>query len=114
MVSYRIEITPSARQEIRDLPGNMRQRVVRLLEALGEEPRPQSSKEMDTEKLELDLDPGITLHRIRLESWRIVYVIEEKFQYVSVLAIRKRPPYQYDDVRNLVEGLLRIDENDRT
>jgi phage-related protein len=51
MALYRVEVISSARQEIRVLPGNMRQRVLGLLKALSSQPRPDSSKQMDTLKL---------------------------------------------------------------
>jgi len=44
------------------------------------------------------------LHRIRIASWRIVYLIEEGWKLISVLAIRKRPPYQYNDLDELIRN----------
>ena len=102
MASYRVEVTRQARKEIRQLPGNMRQRVIRVLRALEQEPRPHNSRALDTAKAGLELEPGAKLLRIRIASWRIIYLVEEEWALVSVLAIRKRPPYQYDDLSELV------------
>lgn len=43
MALYKVEVISSARQEIRALPGNMRQRLLGLLKALASQPRPNSS-----------------------------------------------------------------------
>jgi mRNA interferase RelE/StbE len=105
MVSYRVEVTKEVRSEIRNLPGNMRQRVMRTLRALEREPHPPDSRPLDPVKAGIELEPGVELNRIRMASWRIVYLIEEEWQLVSVLAIRRRPPYQYDDLGELAGGL---------
>src|SRR5438045_1656647 len=41
---YRIRITDTARQEMRRLPGHVRQRVRRLVEALADEPTPSGAR----------------------------------------------------------------------
>jgi mRNA interferase RelE/StbE len=102
MASYRVEVSGDARSEIRRLPGNMRQRVIRRLRALEEEARPADSRPLDAAKTGADLAPGTEVRRIRLASWRIVYLIEDEAQLVTVLAIRKRPPYQYGDLEELL------------
>ncbi len=42
MACYRVEVSDEARKEIRRLPGNIRQRVVRLLTELQAEPFPDN------------------------------------------------------------------------
>lgn len=106
MALYRVEVISSARQEIRALPGNMRQRVLGLLKALSSQPRPDSSKQMDTLNLGGELPSSIGLYRIRVESWRVVYVVEEDLQLLTVLTVRKRPPYQYDNLRELLSEAI--------
>jgi mRNA interferase RelE/StbE len=105
MASYRVEVTDPARREIRRLPGNMRPRVVRLLRELEGEPRPHHSQSLDTTKGAVILQPGAELRRIRLASWRVVYLVEDEVTLVSVLAVRERPPYQYDDLEELIRDL---------
>ena len=105
MGSYQVETTDQARREIRGLPGNVRQRVFRELQELKVEPQPHHSRLLDTGKAAISLPPSLTLHRIRILSWRIIYVIEEEQETITILAVRKRPPYQYEDLENLIEGL---------
>ncbi len=101
MASYQVEATGQVRKEIRRLPGNVRQRIIRTLRALEQEPRPHNSRLLDTVRAGIELESGAELHRIQIASWRIVYLIEEEWKLVSILAIRKRPPYQYDDLDEL-------------
>lgn len=105
MASYRVEVTDQVRKEMRHLPGNMRQRVFRELQALRQEPCPSNSRLLDMTKVDLKLAPDMVLCRIRIASWRIVYTIEEELNLVSVLAIRQRPPYQYDDLADLLKNV---------
>jgi mRNA-degrading endonuclease RelE of RelBE toxin-antitoxin system len=45
----------------------------------------------------------VELRRIRIDRWRVVYVIESDLSLVTVLAVRKRPPYQYEDLEELLK-----------
>lgn len=45
-MSYRIEIEPPARQEIRSLPGYMRAQAETLVDVLTDDPRPPRVKEL--------------------------------------------------------------------
>jgi mRNA-degrading endonuclease RelE of RelBE toxin-antitoxin system len=110
MVLYNVEVTSQVRREVRELPGNMRQRVIGLLKALKEEPRPHNSKRMDITKLGGELSLNLELYRIRIESWRILYTLEEELQLLTILAIRKRPPYQYDDLLELLAEVTEDEE----
>jgi len=103
MASYRVEVTRDVHKEVRDLPGNMRQRVMRAMQALQQEPRPGNSKLLDATNIGVPLQPNTELRRVRIESWRMVYFIEEEPKLISVLAIRKRPPYQYEDLEQLLK-----------
>jgi mRNA interferase RelE/StbE len=75
----------------------MRQRVRRAIDRLAENPRPAASKRLDAPEL------GSELHRLRLDRWRIVYMVNEGEQAIDVLAVRKRPPYDYGDLAELIE-----------
>ena len=48
---------------------------------------------------------AVELRRIRIEKWRIVYMIDETEAGLGVYAIRRRPPYAYDDLAELLAGL---------
>ena len=104
MASYQVEVARQAEKEIRQLPGNMRQRVIRALRQLERDPRPHNSRPLDAQKAGIAPEPGAELLRIRMASWRIIYLIDKELALVTVLAIRKRPPYQYDDLRELVQN----------
>ena len=45
-MSYRIEISPLARQEIRGLPAYVRAQALQLIDELGRNPRPARAKEL--------------------------------------------------------------------
>jgi mRNA interferase RelE/StbE len=94
---YRVYVTPAAWKEIKHLPGQVRQRVRKAVEALAENPRPGKSKALDL--------PGLPaeVRRLRLDRWRIVYAFTEADSVVDVLAVRKRPPYDYGDLESLLK-----------
>jgi len=92
-----VYVIPRAWKQIKELPGNMRKRVKRGVEALADNPRPPKSKKLNTPDFEHDL------HRLRLDKWRIVYAVAEADKTVDVLAVRKRPPYDYRDLGQLLE-----------
>ena len=101
-MKYEVYVLPTAWEEIKRLPGNMRQRVKRAIDGLRENPRPPRSIELDTSGLpEVEAE----LRRLRIERWRIVYAITEAEMFVDVLAVRKRPPYDYGDLEQLLEEL---------
>lgn len=81
------------------LPGHMRQRVKHAVDAFEQDPRPAKSKKLNV--------PGIPweLRRLRLDRWRIVYAITESEKWVDVLAVRRRPPYDYGDLQELLKNL---------
>lgn len=98
MSRYRVYIIPSAWREIKSLPGHVRQRVKRAIDALSDSPRPSRSIALDA--------PGvkIELRRLRLDKWRIVYALTEADRIVDALAVRRRPPYDYGDLEQLLEA----------
>ena len=96
----RLWVEPSALDEIAALPGHMRQRVRRAVSDLRETPRPSQSRPLELpDDIQL---AGIEARRLRLDNWRIVYVVDEQWEIITVLAVRKRPPYNYDDLRELL------------
>jgi mRNA interferase RelE/StbE len=99
-MGYQLWIEDEAKAEIRRLPGHVRQRIRRAVQNLGNEPRPHHSVRLRTpEGVELEL------RRLRLERWRVVYVVDEEWSEVGVLAVRKRPPYDYSDLPELLAEL---------
>jgi mRNA interferase RelE/StbE len=102
---FTVYVTPSALDEIKDLPGNIRQRIKRAIYELAENTAPSNSKFLDLTNLAPELDADKKLRRIRLDRWRIVYSISESEKIVDVLAIRKRPPYDYGDLGKLLDEI---------
>jgi mRNA interferase RelE/StbE len=96
----RLWVEPAALDEIAALPGHVRQRIRRSVSDLHKTPRPTYSR-----TLEIPADVQIErleARRLRIDSWRVLYVIDEEWKIITVLAVRKRPPYNYDDLRELL------------
>jgi len=97
---------PAVHTSRKQLPGHIRQRVKRAIDELAHEPRPPSSKKLN---LPVELGGNVAaeweVRRIRLVHWRIVYAVNEVWNEVAVLAIHKRPPYEYDDLDELLTHL---------
>jgi len=79
MASFWVEITNAARREIRDLPGNVRQLIFREIQSLDRDARPYSSKGMKSTK-SFKIPKDVELRRIRIDRWRVVYVVEKEFR----------------------------------
>jgi mRNA interferase RelE/StbE len=95
---YKVYTTPRALKETQDLPGHMR--VKRAVKALADNPRPSDSKDLDVPDL------GHEIRRLKLDKWRVIYAVTEADNAVDVLAVRKRPPYDYGDLEALLRELV--------
>jgi mRNA-degrading endonuclease RelE of RelBE toxin-antitoxin system len=96
----RLWVEPSALDEIAALPGHVRQRIRRAVSDLPKAPRPTNSRVLDIPE---DMPiAGLEAHRLRIDSWRVLYVIDQEWEIITVLAVRKRPPYNYEDLRALL------------
>ena len=84
MSQYRVYVTPEALAEIKDLPGNIRQRIRQAIKGLAHQPNFAQSKQ-----LQFNI-PDRQLFRIRLDNWRIIYAVTESENAIDVLAGRKR------------------------
>ncbi len=98
-MTYKVFVTPAAWKEIKDLPGQVRRRARKAVDDLADDPRPAKSKALELPELPWEV------RRLRLDRWRIVYAITEAEQIVDVLAVRKRPPYDYGDLESLLKDL---------
>lgn len=98
-MSYRVWIDPPAIAELKSTPGHVRQRLKRIMLALESDPRPSDSKQLDwpSERFEP--------RRLKLDNWRIVYAVDDSVGWVWVLAVRKRPPYDYGDMSALFQQI---------
>lgn len=97
MAHYRLRVERVVRQQIQRAPGNYRQRIAQAIDSLAWEPRPHNSKK-------LDVPHDVEARRILLDNWRIVYVVSESASRITILAIRKRPPYDYGDLLELLQA----------
>ena len=95
---YTVYVTPAALNEIKRLPGHVRQRVRRAIGSFAEDPRPPKSKTLEITGVPAEV------RRPRLDRWRILYAITESDAAVDVLGVRKRPPYDYGDLSGLLKN----------
>ncbi len=102
MTTYTVYIIPQALREIKNVPGNLRQRIIAKIDTLENDPRPPASKELTEIPMPKD---NVHLYRLRIDKWRIVYAIDEIDKAIDVLAVRKRPPYDYGDLTKLLQQI---------
>jgi mRNA-degrading endonuclease RelE of RelBE toxin-antitoxin system len=95
---YRLHITSAALRELKQLPGHVRQRARHAISQLAIDPRPATSRILEQETTPHEA------RRLRLGRWRILYVIDEVWLEIAVVAVRQRPPYQYQDLVDLLTG----------
>ncbi len=100
MSHYEVHVTPEAFAEIKDLPGHIRQRVKQAIDALADEPYPAQSKVLETPP-----DFDVKACRLRLDQWRVVYLVTDAERLIDVVAVRKRPPFDYGDLQELLTEL---------
>jgi mRNA interferase RelE/StbE len=80
MAKYSVFILPSAQKEILALPKPARERVIRAIQALEENPRPQGSKKL----------VGTDAWRVRVGEYRIIYSIEDNILKIEVVRVAHR------------------------
>ena len=81
MARYRISIKPSAVREIKAIPQKKRrQRVVKRIEALADDPRPPGCEKLT----------GQDRYRVRQDPYRIVYSVEDDILVVYVVKVGHR------------------------
>jgi mRNA interferase RelE/StbE len=93
-------VTPAALREAKALSGHIRQRVKRAIGDLASNSRPPESRKLEIAGIEAEI------RRLRLDQWRIIDAVTEAERAVDVLAVRKRPPYDYGDLQELINQAL--------
>ena len=89
-MSYRIEISPAARREIRALPAYVRAQAIQLIDELSRDPKPARSKELRERE---------NIFRIWLAGrWRIVYAVDDELIEVLILRVRRKDYIDYPSV----------------
>lgn len=89
-MKYTVKIPRQVLREIETLPGHMRQRVRRAVAELSTEPRPPGAKAL---RGELE-----GYYRVRINSYRIIYAIEDDILVVLIVRIAKRTAQTYNDL----------------
>jgi mRNA interferase RelE/StbE len=105
MASFRVEVTGDVRKELRNAPGHIRAQILEVLHALESSHNPPGSWQLDLAALTQPLAPTMSLWRVRIGAWRVIYVADVQDQAIYVLALRHRPPYQYEDLDALIRQL---------
>ena len=101
MSNFRLYVVPQAWDELQRLPGHIKHRVRNAIDKLIDEPCPPVSKRLDYPS-----GASVAVFRLRIDKWRIVYAVDEDANLVSIVAVRKRPPYDYQDLAALLEDIL--------
>lgn len=81
MPKYNIEFKTSARKELDALTDNIVLRVLKKIEGLIDEPRPNGCKKLRGAK---------DLWRVRAGDYRIVYAIDDRTREITIFRIRHR------------------------
>jgi hypothetical protein len=102
-VAYTVYIEPEVHAAREKLPGHMPPTIRRVIETFAQDPRPAGSRALDTSTF--DLPAEIEIRRLRIESWRLVYAVHTADNWVWVLGLQRRPPYDYADLPDLVQKL---------
>lgn len=87
---YQLRFSKEAQQQLTRLPGNIRQRVRRLIATLTHNPRPPEAKRME--------DDLADYYRIRLENYRVIYTVDDDIVLVEIIRIMKRSLKTYEDL----------------
>lgn len=103
MASYQVEVADEVRKEIRAASGYLRAQVLDVLHTLEYNYSPPGSRVLDLSSLNEPAPQGMSLWRVRLGKWRLIYTVNVEEKVVSVLALRQRPPYQYEDLAALLQ-----------
>ena len=81
MARYDVFIKPSALKELEAIDSKRdRQRIVRVILSLAEEPRPSGCRKLS----------GRDKYRVRSGSYRILYVVEDAILIVTIVKIGHR------------------------
>ena len=78
---YKVEFLTSAAKEFRALDGEVKRRIVTIIDKLIENPRPEGVRKLHGQR---------NLYRIRVGSYRVVYEINDEGRLIRVTRIRHR------------------------
>ncbi len=78
---YNIDIKSSAKKALAKIPQPHRRRIAKRIDRLADDPRPKDVKKLATE---------LSLYRVRVGEYRIIYEIEDDVLLVLVVRIGTR------------------------
>lgn len=84
---YQILIDDEARKALKRLPGHMRHRVARAIDALRSEPRPPQATALR--------DELAGYWRLRIDNFRVIYTIADDIVVVEVIRVDQRSANTY-------------------
>jgi len=79
-LSYEVHIVRSAEKDMNQLPTTVHARLSKRILSLEENPRPRGVKKLS----------GREEYRLRAGAYRILYIIDDKKQVVTILAVGHR------------------------
>ena len=81
MDEYSVVFARSARKELERLEVALGSRILRRIESLAKNPRPEGCRK---------LQGAANLWRIRIADYRVLYAVDDAAQIVDVIAVRHR------------------------
>ncbi|MCH8848538.1 MAG: type II toxin-antitoxin system RelE/ParE family toxin [Chloroflexi bacterium] len=83
---HRVELSPSAQRDLRNLPPRVAARLAAPIQALADTPRPRSSRTLRGQR---------TTWRVRVGPYRIIYDVHDDRELVVVLKVDRRSESTY-------------------
>jgi mRNA interferase RelE/StbE len=80
MEKYEVILSKTAQKQLTKLPPKIAKRLIDVIEKLGNEPRPHGYIKLT----------GISLYRIRIGDYRVIYNIEDEILTVFVVEVGTR------------------------
>jgi mRNA interferase RelE/StbE len=84
-MAYRVEFSPRAERQFRDLPRQLQARLKPRFDALAEQPRPPGVEK---------LSDAEDLYRIRVGDYRVIYQIQDQALVILVVFEPISPPQE--------------------
>jgi mRNA interferase RelE/StbE len=80
-VTYQIELTRGALKQLKKLPTDIKERIDLKIQELAVNPRPDRVKKLESE---------LSLYRIRVGDYRVIYQIQDDVLLVIVVKVKHR------------------------
>jgi mRNA interferase RelE/StbE len=88
---YRVEASSTRiKRELRSIPPNDRERVIQVIEALKENPRPHGIVQLES-----------NVYRLRIGEYRVMYKVFDREQLVIIGRVARRSEKTYQDISDL-------------